>query len=119
MAVDLTVVVPAFSRLVAAAITDDVDERDFAQVEQLLADAARVQGLAESVRLAAASRLRMLSDQGAAVDPETTLGNAGRTSQRDASQTARRARAVDGCRFASGDARVDLGLLASALGLVE
>ena len=95
MAVDLTVVVPAFSRLVAAAITDDVDERDFAQVEQLLADAARVQGLAESVRLAAASRLRMLSDQGAAVDPETTLGNAGRTSQRDASQTARRARAVD------------------------
>ena len=87
MTVDLSILVPAFSRVVSASITADIFQRDRRLVEQLLADVARVQGLAESVRLASTSRLHDLAEHGTTPEPETTISDLGRTSQRDASQT--------------------------------
>ncbi|TPW13062.1 MAG: hypothetical protein FD127_2271 [Acidimicrobiaceae bacterium] len=95
MPVDVSALAPAFARLVGAAVTDDVADRERDQVEVLLADAARVQGLVEAVRLAATNRLQVLADSTGLLDPEQILGQLGRTSRRDVSQTIRRAHATN------------------------
>ena len=90
--VDLTMVVPAFTRLTSAAVVDDVDQRDRAQVEQLVRDAALVTGLIQVVRLKAVARLHDLADAGGGFDPDQQTASASRSSRRSATRTGTRAK---------------------------
>ncbi len=125
MAVDLPKLVHAFSSLTAAAVTDDVAQRDQAQVEALLAHAARVQSLAESVRLAAVRRLADLARQDASIEPDEVVARHSRTSRRDAQRTSGRAKVTEQMpqlsdALMTGDVSVDhIDVIAQALGRLE
>ena len=125
MAVDVPKLVHAFSSLIAAAVTGAIDQRDQAQVEALLGHAARVQSLANSVRLAAARRLADLARQGGSIDPDEVVARHSRTSRRDAQRTSRRAIATEQMpqlsdALAGGDVSVDhIDVIAQALGRLE
>ena len=125
MAVDLPKLVHAFSSLTAAAVTDDVAQRDQAQVEALLAHAARVQSLAESVRLAAVRRLADLARQDASIEPDEVVARHSRTSRRDAQHTSGRAKVTEQMpqlsdALMTGDVSVDhIDVIAQALGRLE
>lgn len=92
MPVPQSVLVPAFSRLVAASICGDIGERSREQIEALLGEAAHVQGLVDAVRLAATRRLESIADSTGSLDPAQVVALAGRTSRREAAQTVRRSR---------------------------
>ena len=94
MSVDVALLVRSFSMLVAALVTDDVDQRDRPAIEALFDAAARVQSMAEAVRLAAASRLEQIAATNGSVDPADTIARHGRADGRQAQRTARRARVV-------------------------
>ena len=94
MPVDMAAVVESFGRIVSAAVTDDVDDRDVTALELLLSAAARVAGLTESVHLAAARRLHHLADQTGQIDAEQVLIRSTRSLRKEASRTTRRASAT-------------------------
>ncbi|MFZ4810437.1 MAG: HNH endonuclease [Ilumatobacteraceae bacterium] len=70
---DLSALTATFSRLVSAAVTDDVAERDREQVTALVRDAARLNAFVESVRLDAVHRLQALADASGTFDAADTL----------------------------------------------
>jgi hypothetical protein len=125
MSVDLPVLVHSFACLVSALVTDDVDQRDRAQVESLIGDAARVQSMAEAVRLAAARRLEQLADQTGSLDPRESIITHGRGSEREAERTVRRSRVAGQMpglsdALAAGKVSGDhLDVVAQALGRLE
>ncbi len=125
MPIELSILVPSFSRLVSVAITGDIADRDRAAVESLLADAARVQGVVDAIRAAGARRLEVLAEATGALDPEAVVGDAGRTSRREASRTIQRGRVTEsvpqlGSAMADGEVSAShLDAVANALARLD
>ena len=92
MSIDLDELSSSFARLRCIAATSDASGLGRVELEHLLIDAAKVAGLAESVRLVATGALERIANATGTLDPEQVVGAAGRTSRRDAAQTVRRAR---------------------------
>lgn len=116
-----TEITAAVGRLVSV----DFNDMDREAVECVLADARRVRGFVESVRLRAVARLEEIADATGNADPAASAGNASRTSRREGERVRKRAKAAAaapalGNALAAGQISPEhLDALASALASLE